>query len=300
LSPFVNPALPQADPISKQALHLVSLCYKRSTIINHLTLINMKKLFSLLTIGACVAFASCSKDKNLTGIPGNEQPPTLNEKLLVKTVTTYNEVTCEYYPDRKIKAIIETSQFNPERRTEFSHTPGAVTLTEFSLNKKTQGWVYFLDNNGRCTGTKYYDYNDNGDVIAESSAICTYNTAGQLIREDFGGDNYEEYFYVNGNLDIYKSYKAGVCDWEAKYEYYTDKPEKLISCGQFNNKGLGGIRPTLSKHMLKRRLVRNPAINTILHDIAYSYEFDAQGFVTKGKYVNSVGNITHEWTNTFQ
>jgi hypothetical protein len=260
----------------------------------------MKKLLSFSLLAASLVFVSCSKEKTSPGNVNPNDPGSLNEKLLVKTSIQNGETVYEYFPDRRIKSISESYGQNPVMYSEFTYAPGSLTITDIVNNKKKDSWTYLLDNNGRNTGCHYRQFNVNGDMINENISTCTYNAAGQMIKEDFGNGYYDEYIYADGNLAVYHSYAGGVFNYEIKYEYYMDKTEKLISCGQFNSKGLGGIRPRFSKNLVKRRVAKNLITQAITWDGVYTYEFDKDGFVTKGKYVNSVAGVTHEWTNTFQ
>ena len=259
----------------------------------------MKRIRVILLIASGFFFlVSCSKEK-LSPTPQPEPAPVANEKLLISSNRHYNK-TMEYYPDRKIKKCGFSSGGN-QYLIEFTYGANTATAKSFINTKIVEMRVYQLNEKGHMTSEVFTIYDNNGSMTDQRTAQYFYNAAGQLVKETYSVGGRTDFIYDSkGNLKEQHFFDNNGEYGYHTYEYYEDKPAKYMSYGQFNSYGIGTLRPLLSKNLIKRQLIIDLPSQEITFDGTYTYELDADGFEIKGKYVNAINGLSHEWINVYQ
>lgn len=257
------------------------------------------KFLSMLTAGVVLLAitSSCRKEKADAPPP----PPSFNgfnQKLMTQTSMDEN-IKITYNPDRTVKGYSSVSPNGDTYVTEFAYNGNVVTTTFYYNNKKQNDAVITLTN-GIMTSVVHHSYDAQGSVQYTETVAYEYAN-GKLMKETSDGSYSYTYEYnADGNLVKSNQYNNGNLVYVDQYEYYLDKEEKKMSFNMMDQEGWGGLRPMFSKNLVKRKVSTNVQAQQTYFDGQYTYEFDADGYVLKGKWVNVLNaNNMWEWTNVY-
>lgn len=250
---------------------------------------------ALLLVGA----TSCKKDRH-------DQPPaptpteTVNQKRLLKTSMIGGEFVMSYNADASIKEFTIQESANSHLRTTFAYNGNTVLQTRIHNDVKI--WTYELTlSNNRIAKAVRTSFDNQGNITNTYVVDHYYNANGQLSMEEYSIGLREQYDYdVNGNLLESRTYEGPTFKYRTQYQYYLDKTEKPMSINLMEPLGWGGFRPMFSKNLRKRKTVTNMETQQVYFDAIYTYEFDADGYVSKGKHVSQPSGFVKEWTNVYQ
>lgn len=256
----------------------------------------MKKslLFSILF---SLILLSCKKE-NITDNAGDETAAVI--KKLVHT-TINGDISIDYNVDGTPHKITTTQSGGAKYEKVYTYSPGKVNYLLTMGGKKSEIGEYILLN-GRISSFQwtYYDYFE--DPINTFNETYLYNAKGLLERHNFGGNVYTLYSYDNKDNLILKLYhnEQGVLSDKVEYAYGNQK-DLFPSFGYMRNYGDGFFLPAYSKYLPVSQKVTDLLTNQVTYDGTFSYELDAQGYVTKGKWHSlTPGYQDYEWINSFQ
>ena len=217
----------------------------------------MKKIFVVLLSVPC--FMACKK--NSTAVDIAPAPAVAK----VKTAAYGSNVATYTYDDqgRQLKVVLSDGG-----RAEYEYLPGVINRKFYGPSSTYLYTMKFeLNSDGLCIRETV-----SSDPVYES--LLKYNTdksIAQNIVHNSLQTTQMDYFYSNGKCDSVRSTSAGKWLSTAIETYYTNKPNVLS--------GINTGESFLGKpdaYMLKSQL-QLPG-NTLLE---FSYEYDAQGRVTK-------------------
>lgn len=255
-----------------------------------------KKLFSALLFST-VAICACKKNHTDPAVPVT--PVKSNDRLLLKSSETYQTYEFQYNPDRTVKSY---SWGNGYYRIEFSYLPNKMVYTLTSSGKKTGYAEYELLNGIAQKFTVTY-YDANGSATDTYSTDYTYNSKGQMIKEDYrknGAANGHTFYNYNSDEDLasfINTDENGNIVFKHEYEYYTSLTDKSFSFGQFSGNCQGSVFPKKAKHLISKSLLTE---NTGTKTYNYSYTLDAQGYVLTALVKDDLGAEIDNWVNTWQ
>lgn len=265
--------------------------------------INLKlicmKFYSTLVAATLLLVGSSSCKKDHDDHP-SVQTETINQKRMVKTNMHGGEFQISYNSDGSIKEFNIPEQSGDNLKTTFTYNGNTVLQTRYLNSKKLWDWVLTLSN-GRITQGVHTNFDNQGNISSDYFVKYYYNADGRLSMEEYSFGLREQYDYdADGNLKETRTYEGAVLKKSSQYEYYSDKNEKPMSISLTEALGWGGFRPAFSKNMRKRKTTTNMETQQVSFDAIYTYEFDANGYVLKGKTTNQLNGTSKEWTNVYQ
>ena len=238
-----------------------------------LTFSEMKKIL-LIYASAMMALCAVSCDKDRTGSSANKLVKEIsysvgyddyrvsfefeydNENRLSKVVESYGDETYTMTYNYDGNIITEATDYNEEPSKYYLNSEGFLTKIEIKTSS--------LDTPDR-TGTYYYLYEYENGLLKSCQT------------ENFSTGHGEEYEWENGDMIMSKDlYVPNNYD---KYEYTNF--ENNLNTNLFTLGYMGyyfDFKGTSSQHLPKTCTTEHPSYTSITD---YSYEFDADGCVTK-------------------
>lgn len=206
----------------------------------------------LLLIGTVVLTAACEKGKG----------DSISQTKLVKEII-HEDGTKEVFEYDGLNRLIKAGD------TTYEYYDNTVIETSPYVT-----YISHFDNDGYCTK----DVDDRGYNYREFNYI--YDN-GQIKLYNDGTSNYNEFVWENGDIiEIITEYPLntpGPYIYKETYEY-TDFEDKL-NINLFGRYWTIKYKGTYSRHLPKSCSYNSN--NSVYNRDSYSYEFDADGYVTK-------------------
>lgn len=218
----------------------------------------------LLLVFSITLLCSCNKNKN-------DQPQPPNPPGSTTRVKTASSASGYYTYTYDAQGRLTSSLYSDNSKVDFAYSQNAIAVT-----------AYNPDGSLDYTGTR--ELNAAGLVTKQtysnspgSTYLIEYNadkTVAKTISNSGGDVIVQDYLYTNGSLDSIRYTKNSEWQYTSRYSYFTDKPD-LLSNEVFGEMYDGST----GKYLVKSELTKfnDGGENTW----NYTYEFDAQGRVTK-------------------
>jgi hypothetical protein len=235
----------------------------------------MKKIFTGAStfLFGLLLFSSCSKTDLTNSSPAEEsvqanaKPPAETSTIRVKTKSMGNDIRTYTY-DASGRSLGSTSIVFNSIVYEY---PDA---SHINYTLKYPG--------GTIASLVVFDLNNKG-LVAKANAstlqgFYTYNNKKQLIKHEVNFDNGDvavgTFTYAGGNLDKVVSVYNGALSWSKTFSYYGNL-DNVLGNEEIGESFLGAD----NKNLLKSSVFTIAGGSTTTEN--YSYEFDAQGRVSK-------------------
>lgn len=227
----------------------------------------MKKILFIM-LPVISLFGACKKNSNDVTTPAPD-PGTSNARIKTRAggsgVTTYS-----YNAQGR---TVKEESLNGSK-TEYEYPAGIVNEKYYDNGGVLQS-AYINELNP--DGTRFRVTQPGNPIYEE---LCFFNAdktlAKSITKVSANSTQVIDYFYSNGNCDSTRFSNNGNWNLTVKYTYYTDKLNGL----SYDNFGYGILYGKDSKNLTKSEVYTYPdgSTNTPSN---YSYEFDAQGRVSK-------------------
>ena len=258
----------------------------------------MKKvLFSLVMVSFLLL--SCSKNKD----NGNDGPAVTvtGKKLMFSDIN--QGVTFAYNPDGSIHEL-SFSSFGYNYKYSYAYEGNTMKYAskDIASGKNTEIGTYTIVN-GKVTVFDWSTCDAMGEPAVNYHETFTYNSDGKVERHTLtNGAYFLLYYNADGDLVKREYYNVqAVMKGITLYTYY-NTVDKFPWYGPHDSWFLNFAVPPFAKHLMKTRSVTDFADPAYNSETSYVYEFDADGYVTKGTTTYTKGQQTTitEWHNTYQ
>ena len=257
----------------------------------------MKKIFSLAII-ACLAFASCSKEKTDSN-PGNPGNP-VSKKL---THTTVNgDINLSYNADGTLHDMTRVIGAYTYKYI-YTYSPGKVNYV--SNQQTPTGWKKseigeYTIANGRPTTFVWTYFDAYENPISTFTESFIYNAKGLLARRNFTGNVHSIYTYDAQDNMILSEYYDDMNVNTGKTEYtYGSQKDLFPGLNWVRSYGDGFFLPQISKNLPLTQKGTDLVTNTISYHTTFTYVLDADGYVKTGKADDAVSGTSYSWDNIF-
>lgn len=282
---MIFPINHQQRPFSSISTSIEVAGYSLASLIQNIKPSIMKKVFvyTFICVSSLVLITSCSKT-DLSN-PSEEQ----------QLAQSGNSPEAKGPPASAVVRV-KTRTFNGDLRTyTYDASNRSLGSTSVSYNSVTYQYpdashIHSIIKypGGSIAGETDYELNSKG-LISKATAstlqgFYTYNGKKQLIKHIVNFTNGDiatgDFTYTSGNLTSIQSLTNGSPSWNKTFTYYTNI-DNVLSNEVFGESFTGAESKNLVKSM---SFVINGGSTTTEN---YTYEFDAQGRVTKQKVVKN-------------